>query len=110
MSEHDESAETVEQQPVGRKYALFTHIFMDNWEGREIEYKFRFAKPNHMLIKQMQKQAPRDSTLASRNVLVNTIHPEDKDAFIAAITEYPALINSFGNAVVRGVGVGEVGN
>lgn len=94
----------------GKKYATFSHTFTDEWAGKEVELAFRFSKPTLLLIKAMQKQAPRDSARAARNLLVNTIHPDDKAEFLTAAEEYPGVMTSFGSAVVKAVGIGEVGN
>ena len=94
----------------GRIYADFSHSFTDAWEKKDIEFTFRFGKPNKMVIKQMQKTAARDSAQASRNLLVNIIHPDDKAEFLTAAEEYPGLVTSFATAVIKAVGIGEVGN
>lgn len=94
----------------GKKYATFSHTFTDDWEGKEVDLSFRFSKPTPLLIKSMQKLAPRDSARASRNLLVNIVHPDDKAAFLSAVEEYPGLLTSFATAVIKGVGIGDVGN
>lgn len=108
--EMEPAQEAAQAQGAGRKYAEFSLTFTDAWEKKEVDFTFRFAKPGKMLIKQMQKTAPRDSAQAARNLLVNIIHPEEKAIFMAACEEYPGLMTSFSGAIIKAVGIGDVGN
>ena len=105
-----EGAEQNQGASDGRKYAPFFHSFTDPWEDAELEFTFRFAKPGVLAIKQLQKTAGRDSARASRNLIVNVIHPEDKEAFFAAADQYPGLITSYATALAKAVGIGDLGN
>jgi hypothetical protein len=105
-----EGAEEEQSANGGRKYAPFSHSFTDPWKDVELEFTFRFAKPGVLAVKQLQKTAGRDSARASRNLIVNQIHPDDKEAFFAAAEEYPGLITSFATAMAKAVGIGDLGN
>ena len=94
----------------GEVYATFEHTFVDSWTKTEKDFSFRFSKPNKAAIRLFQKAASRDATNASRNMLVNHIHPEEKTAFLAAIDEYPAIVTSYIGAVMKGVGLADLGN
>ena len=94
----------------GKQYVSFGYTFNDTWKGEEVEIRFRFAKPNQAQIKQMQKMSAKDPGLASRNLLVNTVHPEDKAAFLAAAEEYPAVVSTLSTGIIRAVGVADLGN
>lgn len=94
----------------GKIYARFDHSFIDTWVGEEREFSFRFAKPDKTAIKLFQKAAGRDTSNASRNMLVSHIHPDEKAAFLAAIDDYPGLITSYIGALMKGVGLADLGN
>lgn len=94
----------------GKKYAEFSHSFTDVWEEREASFTFRFARPGVPQIKQMQKTAGKDSALAARNLLAGIIHPEEKEAFLSAAEQYPGLITSFAGAIIKAVGIADLGN
>ena len=100
-----------------RKYVLFSHAFSDPWAGESVDdaqdvtLSFRFAKPTKTQIQRLQDKAAKNAALASRNLLLDTIHPDDKDALIQNMDDYPGIITSFSTAMLRGVGISqELGN
>lgn len=94
-----------------RKFAVFNLSFRDPWEDAEVELSFRFAKPNQPQIKRLQNTAARDSAQASRNLLLATIHPEEKEQLIEAMEEYPGLATSYSTALIKAVGISpDLGN
>ncbi len=94
-----------------KKYADFTHSFNDPWDDKDVEIICRFAKPTKAQIKQLQDKATKNPTLASRNLLVGTVHPEDKDKLLSALDDYPGVVTSFSAAMIKGVGItAELGN
>ncbi len=94
----------------GKKYATFDHAFVDVWDETEKTFSFRFCRPSKVQIKMMQKTAGKDPTQAAQNLLVNIIHPDDKAAFLVAVEEYPGLITSFAGAIIKAVGIADLGN
>ena len=94
----------------GRKYATFPHTFVDAWEDTEKSFEFRFAKPTKVQIQRMQQTAGKNSGMAARNLLLEIIHPDDKEPFSAAIEEYPGLTTSYAGAVIKAVGIADLGN
>lgn len=94
----------------GTVYAVFEHTFVDSWTATEKDFSFRFAKPGKTAIQLFQKAAARDASRASRNMLVNHVHPDEKADFLAAIDAYPGLITSYIGAVMKGVGLADLGN
>lgn len=101
----------------GRKYVSFAHTFSDPWtqdengDPAEVRCAFRFAKPSKVHIQRMQEKASKNSTQASRNLLLDTVHPDDKDAFIDCIENYPGIATSLATAMLKGVGISaELGN
>ena len=100
-----------------RKFASFSHTFADPWAGEnaenaeEVTFSFRFAKPTKLQIQRMQDKAVKNPAQAARNLLSDTIHPEDKEKFLSALEEYPGIATSSTTAILKGVGISaELGN
>ena len=88
-----------------RKYVTIPLSFRDIWEDKDVELAFRFAKPTKFEIKRLQDTAPKNSAQAAYNILLSTIHPEDKDALLAAMDDYPGIITSYSTALIKAVGL-----
>lgn len=94
-----------------RKYAAFPHSFRDPWEDVDVELSFRFAKPTKTEIKRLQDSASKNQAQASRNLLLSTVHPEDKEGLTQAMDEYPGIATSYSTALIRAVGISaDLGN
>lgn len=100
-----------------RKYVKFTHSFDDPWAGEDaddaknVSVTFRFAKPTKTQIQRLQDKAVKNSGQASRNLLLDVIHPEEREELLEKIEEYPGIATSFATAIIRGVGISaELGN
>lgn len=95
--------------PISRKYVEFSHSFEDPWgvDGDETEVKctYRFAKPNKMQIKRLQDTAGKNAANAARNLVLDTVHPDDKDALVRAMEDYPGLATTLSGAILKGVGI-----
>lgn len=101
----------------GKKYVAFTHCFSDPWAGesaddaRDVSLTFRFAKPTKMQIQRLQDKAVKNSAQASRNLVIDVVHPDDKQSLLDAMEEYPGIATSFATAIIKGVGISaELGN
>ena len=106
-----------ETKEINRKYVLFSHTFADMWAGDsaddapEVTLSYRFAKPTKTQIQRLQDKAPKNPVQASRNLLLEVVHPEDKQGLSEAMEEYPGIATSFATAIIRGVGISaELGN
>ncbi len=104
-------------QPENRKYVSFSHTFSDPWAGesaddaQDVTLTFRFAKPGKTQIQRLQDKAVKNAAQASRNLLLDCIHPDDKQALSDAMEEYPGIVTSFSAAIIKGVGISaELGN
>ena len=108
-------------QSENRKFVSFSHTFSDPWSGenatgaledaREVTLSFRFAKPNKTQIQRLQDKAAKNAAQASRNLILDCVHPDDKQALTEAMEEYPGIVTSFAAAIIRGVGISaELGN
>ena len=100
-----------------RKYVSFSHTFADPWSGENAEdahhvtLTFRFAKPNKTQIQRLQDKAAKNAGQASRNLILDVVHPDDKQALSDAMEEYPGIATSFATAIIKGVGISaELGN
>ena len=100
-----------------RKYVAFTHTFSDPWsadnaeDASDVSFTFHFAKPNKLQIQRLQDKAGKNAGQAARNLILDVIRPDEKDALLQAMEEYPGLTMSFSTAIIRGVGISsELGN
>lgn len=107
----------MEDKQEARKYVPFTHSFEDPWAGdsadepQTVSLTFRFAKPTKAQIQRLQDKATRNPAQASKNLLLDVIHPEDRQEFTARLEEYPGIATSFATAIIKGVGISaELGN
>ena len=105
MSTNDDALDT------GIRYAEIEYTFRDLWEKADVEVSFRFSKPTRMQIKRLSDTAGRNPTQAARDLLLSTIHPEDKEELLAKLEEYPGLATSYSTALIKGVGItNDLGN
>lgn len=100
-----------------RKYVSFSHTFSDPWSGenaedaQDVTLTFRFAKPNKTQIQRLQDKAAKNAGQASRNLVFDVVHPDDKQALTDAMEDYPGIATSFATAIIKGVGISaELGN
>ena len=82
-----------EAKETNRKYVLFSHTFADMWAGDsaddapEVTLSYRFAKPTKTQIQRLQDKAARNAGQASRNLVLDCVHPDDKQALTEAMEE-----------------------
>lgn len=88
-----------------RKYASIPLSFRDIWEDADKDFNFRFAKPSKLEMKRLQDTAAKNPAQASRNLILATVHPEEKDALIAALDEYPGMATSYSSTLLKAVGL-----
>lgn len=94
-----------------RKYVAFPLTFSDPWEGKEVELSFRFAKPTKTEIRRLQDTAGKNASLASRTLLLSTVHSDDKDSLLQAMEDYPGITTTYSGALITAVGVkADLGN
>ena len=106
-----------ETKETNRKYVLFSHTFADMWAGDsaddapEVTLSYRFAKPTKTQIQRLQDKAARNAGQASRNLVLDCVHSDDKQALTEAMEEYPGLSSTFATAILKGVGISaDLGN
>ena len=99
-----------------RKFVSFSLTFSDPWAGesaddpQDVTISCRFAKPSKVQIKRLQDKAVKNSGQDAHNLLLDVVHPDDKEALLQHIEEYPGVTSSFAAMILRGVGIGEQGN
>lgn len=102
-----ESVETSD----GKKYAKFTHTWNDLWDETEVSITGRFSRPTKEQLKRMQNKAVKDSQGATQNLLMDIVHPDDREQLLADLAKYPGLVTTFGAAVIKAVGISaDLGN
>lgn len=109
--------DTKEFPEPSRKYVSFSLTFADPWAGESAEdapdvtLTFRFSKPTKTQIQRLQDKAPKNPGQASRNLLLDTVHPDDKQALTDKMEEYPGIATSFATVIIKGVGISsDLGN
>ena len=100
-----------------RKFVKFSHTFADPWAGesaddaKDVTLTYRFAKPTKTQIQRLQAKAGKNPGQASRNLVLDVVHPEDRQALLDAMEEYPGLSTTFATAIIKGVGISaDLGN
>lgn len=94
-----------------RVYASFSHTFTDPWvkdengDECEVTLSFRFAKPTKLQIQRLQDKAAKNPTQASRNLLLDTVHSEDRARLETAMDDYAGIVASLSTALIKGVGI-----
>lgn len=97
--------------PESAKYAVFSHSFRDPWAGEDVELTYHFAKPTKPQVKRLQDIAGRNPAQAARNLLLETVKPEEKEDFSAKMDAYPGIATSFSTALIKAVGISaDLGN
>lgn len=104
-------SEAITKSEEQRKYANFPHSFRDPWEDKDVDMTFRFAKPTKGEIKRLQDTAGKNATQAARNLLLSTIHPDEKTQLGEVMDEYPGIASSYSTALIKAVGISaDLGN
>lgn len=93
-----------------QNYAVISFNFNDIWANREISVSYRFARPTMAMIKRMQAQAGKNVAAATRDLCLDTIHPDDKDAFLHDNDQYPLIATSIGGQLIKACGLVDLGN
>ena len=104
-----------------RKFVAFSYTFSDPWAGekadgsledaQDVTLSFRFAKPGKTQIQRMQDKAVKAPGQAARNLLLDVVHPDDRQALMDSMEEYPGVTMSLAGAILKGVGMSsDLGN
>lgn len=104
----DQIETRTEAQKAG--YAAFEHTFYDKFEGRDVSFAFRFRRPSSAQVERAQKTMLKKPGMALANLVLDVVHPDQREELRKACDTYPGLASSLGNAVLTSVGFGDVGN
>lgn len=115
VNKENTTGETPKNNTDGKRYAAIPFSFNDLWaedeDKREVSMNFRFAKPTKTQVKRLQDTAGRNATQASRDLLLGTIHPDDKEALLAKMEDYPGITTSYATALIKAIGISaDLGN
>lgn len=96
--------------PESRKFVPFDHSWTDPWTGEEVSVSYRLARPTPAQIKRMQATASKNATSAARNLILDVIHADDREVFMRESESYPGLVTTMGGALIKAVGLADLGN
>jgi hypothetical protein len=91
-------------------YKEFSHEFFDTFEGKDVSFSIKFAKPSPQATEKAQKQMMKSPNRALKNLCLSAVHPDDKEKMQADFKEYSGLASTFGGALLKASGFGELGN
>ncbi|WP_164561584.1 hypothetical protein [Nitratidesulfovibrio vulgaris] len=91
-------------------YATFEHSWTDRWADTEVSVSYRFRRPTPTHIKRMQATAHRNPAQAARALILDVIHPDDKPTFQSDAETYPGIVTTMSAALIKAVGLGDLGN
>ena len=86
---------------VKRAYFSITSDFFDPWEQKNIKQSFRFSLPHMTAVEAVFVLTGDDREKAAQVLLMNCIHPEDKDRLEKHIRKYPAFAQSCATTIME---------
>lgn len=109
---NDPKKDTKEEtrQASDQSHATLEHVFYDEFKGQEITIVCRFARPNASQAQRAQKEMMKSPSRAFSNLTRNVIHPDDKSQYDQHLRAYPGLATTFGGALLKACGYGDLGN
>jgi hypothetical protein len=94
----------------GLSYKEFKHDVYDPFTEKDVSVCLRFAKPAGKDTERAQKQMMKSPGLALKNLCASAVHPDDKAEMTEKFAEYPGLSSTFGGALLKACGFGDLGN
>ncbi|WP_338669774.1 hypothetical protein [Pseudodesulfovibrio methanolicus] len=98
------------ETPKATEYVELKHEFFDRFKDKDVSFKFHFKRPSTPQVNRVQKTVLKNAGQAFRNLIVETIQPEEKDRLKTALDEYSGLASTFGGALMGSCGFGDLGN
>jgi len=92
------------------EYVELNHEFFDRFEDKDVNFKFHFKRPGTPQVNRVQKTALKNAGQAFRNLIMETINPDEKSDLKTALDDYPGLASTFGGALMASCGFGDLGN
>ncbi len=93
-----------------KRYKTLKHEFFDQFKSKDVAISARFRRPTRPEVSRVQQQALKKADQAFHNLVMETVHPEDKEYLKASLEDYPALASTFGGALMSSCGLGDLGN
>ena len=91
-------------------YTYYTDTFLGT-AVKESDFPRLALRASSYLDYYTMGKAAKNAGQASRNLVLDCVHPDDKQALTDAMEEYPGIATSFATAIIKGVGISaELGN
>jgi hypothetical protein len=97
-------------KPEDRIYKEISHTWHDLWKEADISVSYRFARPTVSELKRMQHTAAKNASAAAQQLVLDTVHPDDKEKLLAVLEEYPLLATTLSTALIESCAVANLGN
>lgn len=91
-------------------YKTFTHDFFNAFTEQDVSVSVRFTQPGPKSTERAQKQMMKSPNMAMKNLCVGAVHPDDKTRMEEAFASFPGLASTFGGALLKACGFGDLGN
>ena len=98
------------ETPKATEYVELKHEFFDRFKGEDVSFVFHFKRPSTPQVNRVQKTVLKNAGQAFRNLIVETVQPEEKDQLKTALDDYSGLASTFGGALMGSCGFGDLGN
>jgi hypothetical protein len=89
-------------------YITLTAEFED-FEGNDVRREFRFSNPGKAKIQRCQKEMVKSPDKAFRTLVMDCIHPDEREKLSEDIDRYPGLPTTYGNEILRRCGFDSLG-
>jgi len=98
------------ETPKATEYMELKHEFFDRFKDKDVSFKFHFKRPSTPQVNRVQKTVLKNAGQAFRNLIMETVNPEEKDQLKTALDDYSGLASTFGGALMGSCGFGDLGN
>ncbi|WP_419787214.1 hypothetical protein [Pseudodesulfovibrio sp.] len=100
-----------ENEPIkATEFVELNHEFFDRFKDKDVSFKFHFKRPSTPQVQRVQKTVLKNAGQAFKNLIMETIQPEEKAQLKEALEDYSGLASTFGGALMSSCGFGDLGN
>lgn len=92
------------------EFVELKHEFFDRFKDEDVSFKFHFRRPSTPQVNRVQKTVLKNAGQAFRNLIMETVKPEEKEQLKTALDDYSGLASTFGGALMGSCGFGDLGN
>ena len=86
---------------VKRAYFPVTTTFHDPWEGKDVKQSFRFSLPQMTAVEAVAVLTEEEQDKAVQALLMNCVHPADRERLEKHIRKYPAFAQSCASTIIE---------